>query len=64
MVQVTFPRTELETRTAIHKVRLDKGFKTADETLIYLIERAKLTDELEKKLAECEKELSEVRKQC
>ena len=37
MAKVTFPQTELETRTAVHQIRLDHGFKTADEALIYLI---------------------------
>lgn len=54
MAKVTFPQTELETRTAIHKVRLDHGFKTADEALIYLIERDKYASELEKKVKELE----------
>jgi hypothetical protein len=47
MAKVTFPQTELETRTAVHKVRLEHGFKTADEALIYLIERDKYASELE-----------------
>jgi|GEM_PF-3859020 hypothetical protein len=55
MVKVTFPKTELETRTAVHKVRLEHGFKTADEALIYLIERDKYASELEKKVKELEK---------
>lgn len=55
MVKVTFPQTELETRTAVHKVRLEHGFKTADEALIYLIERDKYASKLEKKVKELEK---------
>jgi|CZCB01.1.fsa_nt_gi hypothetical protein len=55
MVKVTFPKTELETRTAVHKIRLEHGFKTADEALIYLIERDKYASELEKKVKELEK---------
>ena len=61
MAKVTFPQTELETRTAVHKVRLDHGFKTADEALIYLIERDKFATYLERKVNELEEENRKLR---
>jgi len=60
MAKVTFPQTELETRTAVHKVRLEHGFKTADEALIYLIERDKYASELEKKVKELEERIKNI----